>query len=251
MLLPILHPLAYGLVGIVLLINTALSQTQPYTLVNATYITADTNSAVTTKQVAQQNIAIFLNLYQQNHTQKRYTFEALVHFKNNTTEERKWLILKEATADGFTGYLSDVYDNSLDLSSESFFYFKKRQIEDWRIINNQLNTTLGDFGLEASLLKSFREREDMALAYLTVPSSLQELIPQAIMWGIEDDFLRLEQQKRATSEQKKQLLKMVKEKESIIENWLADYANSDSYSIEKSSFYYLMVSFTEIGSSTN
>jgi hypothetical protein len=249
MRLHIFHSLAYGFAGIIFMINTAISQTQSYTFIKAAYTTADTDSAVTTKQVAQQNIALFLQTYQQNHSQRRYTFEALVHINDNTTEERSWMVLKNATADGFTGYLSDVYDNSLDLSSESVFYFHQSQIEDWRIFDNQLNTTLGDFGLLASLSKLIEERENMAFDSSTIPASLQELIPQAIKWGIEDDFLRSEQQKRASPEQKKQLLKMVGEKESAITAWLADDASNDSYSTEKSSFYYLLVSFTEIKSS--
>jgi hypothetical protein len=69
--------------------------------------------------LAQQNITQFVKAYQQNHTQKRYTFSALVHFKENTVEERTWIVLKEATTDGFIGYLSDVYDNICLLSRYS------------------------------------------------------------------------------------------------------------------------------------
>lgn len=250
-LIHIIRPLAYWFAVIIWLINTSITQAQTYTFFKATYTAEEPNIPLTTKQLAQQNITLFLNAYQQNHTQKKYTFSALVHFKEDTVEEHTWIVLKEVTADEFRGYLSDVYDNSLDLSSEQVFSFKQNQIEDWRIDDSQLNTTTGAFGLQADLTKSFQKRESIELNSSAIPASLHGLIPQAIKWGISDDFLRLEQQRRATLEEKKQLLKMVEEKEGSIDDWLAEYANNGSYSTEKSSFYYLMVSVREIKSSIN
>lgn len=250
-LLHIIRPLAYWFAGVILLINISVTQAQTYTFVKESYITEKENTPATTKQLAQQNITVFLKAYQQNHTQKRYTFSALVHFKENNVEERTWIVLKEVTADGCSGYLSDAYDNSLDLSSEQVFSFKQSQIEDWRIDDSQLNTTTGAFGLQAALTQSFQKRESIELNSSAIPASLHGLISQAIKWGIHDDFLRLEQQKIATPEERNQLLKMVEEKESSIDDWLADYANNGSFSTEKSSFYYLMVSFREIKSSIN
>lgn len=197
---------------------------------------------------ARQKLGLFLESFKQNQSNPAYSFSVLVHFPK--TAERTWIVVRDVDYDTYTGYLSDVYENSTNLTAEQLLRFNQEQIEDWRIVDSEKEITVGNFVLTAQLEKALQDRQSLRLNREQVPAALRSLIPQAEFWGIQDDLVRASRLATASLQQKDELLGHVGTKESAIQEWLVEYKSKFTHSAEEESFYYLLVANKEIRDKT-
>jgi hypothetical protein len=78
-----------------------------------------------------------------------------------------------------------------------------------------------------------------------VPEYLRALIPMATKWGIGDDGVRDELEKKATKEEKAELEQAIKGKEKLIHDWLDSFPKGEM-SDEAGAFMYMTLALEEM-----
>ena len=78
-----------------------------------------------------------------------------------------------------------------------------------------------------------------------VPENLRSLIPMATKWGIGDDGIRDELEKKATKEEKAELEQTIKGKEKLIDDWLNSFPEG-KMSDEAGAFMYMTLALEEM-----
>ena len=81
-----------------------------------------------------------------------------------------------------------------------------------------------------------------------VPENLRSLIPMATKWGIGDDGIRDEREKKATKKEKAELKQAINGKEKLIDDWLNSFTKG-KMSDEAGIFMYMTLAMEEMGDS--
>jgi nitroreductase len=95
--------------------------------------------------------------------------------------------------------------------------------------------------------KLFAEsRSEIKLDPKKVPKELQKLIPYAEKWGVEDDIIRADYEKKSSAKEKKELKRNLAGQAKKINKWL-DSFKGKQMTDEAAAFMYMLLAAEEMG----